>query len=232
VTTSLQKLGIIAGGGELPLRIAESCVKRGQPYLVVATDEFAMTFPSHVESERVPLSKLGRGFAALRRHSCRDVVFAGKYERAGFRVVSPLDADPSLAAPRGYITKTHAAGLDDAALRKILLAAKEHGRSDEGQAVVVRDGEVVAREGRRGTDAMLAELKALGGRGGVLSKAMKPDQLRHVDPPVVGVSTIASAAAAGLDGLVIEAGATVVVDQEAVAAGADAAGLFVVGVEA
>lgn len=273
MTASLQKLGIIAGGGELPLRIAEACHRSGQPYLIVAADEFAAPIPAHLNGERVPLSKLGRGFAALRRQACRDVVFAGKYERpgervrfrpdltglwfiarnygafrrgddplhrimareferAGFRVVSPLDADPSLAAPSGYMTRKRADGLDDTALRKILLAAKEHGRSDEGQAVVVRGDDIVAREGRRGTDAMLSELAQRGGRGGVLAKAMKPGQLRHVDPPVVGVSTIASAAAAGLEGVVIEAGATVVVDRDAVVAAADAAGLYVVGVEA
>jgi DUF1009 family protein len=273
VTQSLQKLGIIAGGGELPLRIAEACARRGQPYLIVAADEFAQTVPNHLKSERVPLSKLGRGFSVLRRNECRDVVFAGKYERpgervrfrpdltgmwfivrnygafrrgddplhrimareferAGFRVVSPLDADPTLAAPRGYITRKHAEGLDDLALRKILAAAKEHGRTDEGQAVVVRGGEVTAREGRRGTDAMLSDLAQRGDHGGVLAKAMKPDQIRHVDPPVVGVSTVQSAAAAGLVGIVVESGATVIVDRDAVAAAADAAGMFVVGVEA
>jgi DUF1009 family protein len=273
VTQSLQKLGIIAGGGELPLRIAEACAKRGQPYLVVATDEFALEVPSRLKSERVPLSKLGRAFAVLRRSECREVVFAGKYERpgararfrpdltalwfimrnygafrrgddplhrimareferAGFRVVSPLDADPTLAARLGHITRKHAEGLDDVALREILAAAREHGRSDEGQAVVVRGGAVIAREGRGGTDAMLSELALRGNRGGVLAKAMKPDQIRHVDPPAVGVSTVEAAAAAGLEGIVIEAGATIVVDAEVVAAAADAAGLFVVGVDA
>ena len=79
---------------------------------------------------------------------------------------------------------------------------------------------------------MLSELAQRGNQGGVLAKAMKPDQIRHVDPPVVGMSTIESAAAAGIEGIVIEAGATVVVDRDAVAAAADAAGLFVIGVEA
>ncbi|MBI1211513.1 MAG: DUF1009 domain-containing protein [Alphaproteobacteria bacterium] len=273
MTHSLQKLGIVAGGGELPIRIAEACRARGRPNFVLAVDEFASAVPNHLEAERVPVSKLGRAFAALRRHQCRDVVFAGKYERpgerirfrpdltaawffirnfgpfrrsddtlhrimakeferAGFRVVSPLDADPSLAAPCGALTRRQPVNLSEADLLKALMAAKEHGHTDEGQAVVVRAGEVVAREGKAGTDAMLADLAQRGNRGGVLAKAMKPDQIRYVDPPAIGLSTISAAAAAGIDGLVIEAGATVVVDVDAVVAAADAADLFVVGVEA
>lgn len=269
----LQKLGIIAGGGELPMRIAQACHGRGQPYLILAVEEFALPVPPHLASERIPLSKLGRALAALRRHGCREIVFAGQFERpggrvrfrpdltaawfflrnvgpfrrgddslhrimakeferAGFRVVSPLDADPTLAAPRDYITRKRAEAFSEADLRRALMAAKEHGRTDKGQAVVVRGGEVIAREGKAGTDAMLAELAKQGNRGGVLAKAMKPQQIRDVDPPAIGVKTIASASAAGLDGIVVEAGATVVVDIDDVIAAADEAGLFVCGMEA
>ena len=273
MTFALQKLGIIAGGGELPMRIAEACHARGQDYFVIAVDEFAAEVAPHLASVRIPISKLGRGFAVLRRTGCRDIVFAGQYERpggrirfrpdltsawlfirhagpfrrsddtlhrimaseferAGFRVVSPLDADPSLAAPSGCITRKQADPIGLDALRQALRAAKEHGRSDEGQAVVVRQGTVVAREKRGGTDAMLAELLRAGGTGGVLAKAMKPNQTRFVDPPAIGTSTIEAAAKAGLDGLVIEAGATVVVDIKAVIAAADRLGLFICGLEA
>jgi hypothetical protein len=146
--------------------------------------------------------------------------------------VSPLDADPTLAAPRGYITRKHADAFTDADLRRALMAAKAHGQSDRGQAVVVRGGEVIAREGKAGTDAMLTELAKQGNRGGVLAKAMKPQQTRDVDPPAIGVKTIASASAAGLEGIVVEADATVVVDIGAVVAAADEAGIFVCGMEA
>jgi len=215
---------------------------------------------------------MGPGLAALRRHGCRDIVFAGRYERpgkrirfrpdlaaiwffvrnlgpfrrsddtlhrimareferAGFRVVSPLDADPTLGAPAGVITRKQPA-LSASDLELALRAAKAHGVTDEGQAVVVRDGVVIARETRAGTDALLAGVARGGGCGGVLAKAMKPAQIRNVDPPAIGASTVNAAAAAGLDGLVIEAGATVVVDIDDVIATADRMGLFIVGVEA
>ena len=272
MTLVLQKLGIIAGGGELPLRIAEACVARGQACFVLAVDELASQVPPHVPSMRNPLSKLGRAFATLRRNACRDIVFAGQFERpvgsirfrpdlaafwffvrrlgsfrrgddsthriiageferAGFRVVSPLDADPDLAAPRGYLTRNEQNSTAPEDLLQALKQAQSHGRSDEGQAVVVRGGTVIAREGRGGTDAMLAKLARAANHGGVLAKAMKPGQTRQIDPPAIGESTVAAAAAAGLDGIVVEAGATVVVDKDAVAAAADRLGLFVYGLE-
>jgi DUF1009 family protein len=271
VTLAPNRLGIVAGGGELPLRIADACIARAHPCFVLAVDEFALPVPARIPSARNPIGKLGRAFATLRRNACRDVVFAGKFERpvgpirfnpdltaawlfvrrmnpfrrsddslhrimaaeferAGFRVVSPLDADPLLAAPLGYLTTTQAREQGD--LARALRLAKDHGRSDEGQAVVVRDGAVVARESRAGTDAMLSDLARAGNRGGVLAKAMKPEQIRYVDPPAIGESTITKAAEAGLDGIVVEAGATVIVDKDTVAAAADRLGLFIFGAEA
>ena len=268
---SPQKVGIIAGGGALPIRIAEACQHRGDPYLVLATDEFADEIPAQLASVRIPLSKLGRAFSALRQSTCRDVVFAGQFERpggrvrfrpdftaawffvrhltafrrgddtlhrimareferAGFRVVSPLDVAPSLAAAGGYLTQTRASKYERTDLLHAFKAAKAHGRSDEGQAVVLRQGVVVGREGRRGTDAMLREISHTKGKGGILAKAMKPDQIRAVDPPAIGASTVEAAATAGLDGLVIEAGSTVIVDLETVVATADRLGLFIYGV--
>jgi len=81
VTPALQKLGIIAGGGELPLRIAEACLARSLPCFVLAVEEFALPIGPHVPSARNPISKLGRAFKMLRQQACRDIVFAGKFER-------------------------------------------------------------------------------------------------------------------------------------------------------
>ncbi len=79
---------------------------------------------------------------------------------------------------------------------------------------------------------MLREIARSGDKGGILAKAMKPDQIRSVDPPAIGAGTVEAAAAAGLDGLVVEAGSTIIVDVEAVVATADRLGLFVYGLEA
>jgi DUF1009 family protein len=63
--------------------------------------------------------------------------------------------------------------------------------------------------------------------GGILYKAPKPGQDRRVDLPAIGPETVRRAVAAGLDGIVIEAGGVMVLDQRETIAAADRAGLFI-----
>jgi len=100
-------------------------------------------------------------------------------------------------------------------------------RADVGQACVVQNGQAIAIEARFGTDWMLASLGARpDGPGGVLFKTPKPDQDRRIDLPVIGPATVAGAAAAGLSGIVIEAGGVLVLDRSRVVAECDRLGLF------
>jgi DUF1009 family protein len=102
---------------------------------------------------------------------------------------------------------------------------------------VVIDNHVVGIEGIEGTDALLkriADLRACGrirapaGRG-VLVKAPKSGQDLRFDLPTVGSRTVEGIAAAGLAGLAVMAGNTVVADPQAMIETADTGGLFVVG---
>lgn len=106
------------------------------------------------------------------------------------------------------------------------------GAADVGQATVIQDGLVLGVEAVEGTDALLARCGPLrrAGPGGVLVKLSKPGQERRADLPTIGVKTVEGAAAAGLRGIAVEAGATLVVDAPAVAEAADRAGLFLVGI--
>jgi DUF1009 family protein len=65
----------------------------------------------------------------------------------------------------------------------------------------------------------------------VLVKLAKPTQDRRVDLPTIGVATVDKAAAAGLAGIAVEAGVTLVLDLVGVVAAADAAGLFLEGLD-
>ena len=66
-------------------------------------------------------------------------------------------------------------------------------------------------------------------RGGILVKTMAPGQLVSMDPPAIGELTVELAAAAGLAGIMVEAGRSVIVQPDRVRARAEAAGLFVYG---
>ena len=69
------------------------------------------------------------------------------------------------------------------------------------------------------------------GPGGVLVKLVKPGQDRRTDLPTIGPDTIHAAGAAGLRGVAFEAGGTIVADRHAAIAAADAAGLFLLGLD-
>jgi len=274
VTIESRCLGIIAGGGELPIEIARSVQAAGQPVYVLAVDEFADPFPPEIPHDRKSMGKLGWCMAQLRRRGCDSVVFAGhfkrprdgnvklrpdlggiwfllsnfgvlrqhndgihraiarSFERNGFKVLSPLAAAPRLAAPEGYLTETQAPADIECRFFLALEAARAHGTSGQGQAVIFKDGAVLARETRAGTDALLRDLKPATARGGMLIKALSPGQLVNMDPPAIGCHTVELAAAAGLAGIVVEAGHSVVVQTEAVRRLADNAGLFVFGCKA
>ena len=91
-------------------------------------------------------------------------------------------------------------------------------------------GIVVGLEDDAGTDALLLRMTSRPeARGGVLAKCVKPQQDRRVDLPTIGVTTIENAAAAGLSGIAVEAGAALIVDAAATAAAADRLGLFLIG---
>jgi len=268
VKQSLAKLGIVAGAGELPLQIARACERSGRAFYIIAVDEFAQEMSPSLPHTRLGISKIGACLSKLKQTACKEIVFAGKFERPGgrgkvklrpdwggivflvrylsplgrsddrlhrvfadllsrhgFRVVSPLDANPDLAARAGLLTKTEPSPAQTASFADALRLAKKHGATDEGQAIVVVDGAIVAREGRAGTDAMLATLA--GAKGAILVKAMKPNQLSTMDPPAIGESTVVNAAKAGLAGILVEAGRSVIVDEERVRARADELGLFV-----
>jgi len=148
------------------------------------------------------------------------------FEQHGLVLVGPLELCPDLAVAAGPIG---ALSMPPALATEVahgLDAALAHGRADRGQAVVVAGGTVLARESENHTDAMLAGLDVTA-RGGILVKLPKPQQDLRLDPPTIGTRTVDAAAEAGLAGIVIAAGGTVVVEARAVAAAADHAGLFV-----
>ena len=112
------------------------------------------------------------------------------------------------------------------------------GPFDVGQAAVVANNNVLAVEAAEGTDNMLARIAELRRLGrvtappgtGVLVKAPKPGQDRRFDLPSIGPRTIENVARAGLAGLAVTAGSTMIAEAEQVIAAADRARIFLVGV--
>ena len=153
-------------------------------------------------------------------------------EGEGFRVLSLDDVVADLIAREGPYGARRPDGQAGRDIARGIAVARALGAVDVGQSVVVQQGLVLGVEAAEGTDALLTRCKELcrAGPGGVLVKLKKPGQETRVDLPTIGVHTVRGAAAAGLRGIAVEAGGTLVVDHAGVAAAADAAGLFVVGI--
>ena len=96
----------------------------------------------------------------------------------------------------------------------------------------MQQGVVLGVEAIEGTDALLDRCAGLRreGAGGVLVKIRKPGQERRADLPTIGPRTVERAQDAGLRGIAVEAGGALIVARAAVAEAADAADLFVVGI--
>ena len=109
-------LGIVAGGGELPLAIAESARGGGRDVFVLAlkgaADEWVKDWPH----EWIALGEVGKGLRALAAHDCGEVLLAGKLARPKFSDIK-LDAKAVFIAPRVIAASFKG---DDALLRSVV----------------------------------------------------------------------------------------------------------------
>jgi DUF1009 family protein len=267
------KLGILAGAGELPARLIETCRSEGRAFFVLAFE--GQTDPGCVDGAPhawVRLGAAGKALKLLREAGAEDLVMAGAIrrpslsvlrpdawaakliakagvravgddgilsaivreleEQEGFRVVGPQSILPEMLATEGVYGAVHPNEDARKDIDRGILVVQTIGALDVGQAAVVQQGMVLAVEAVEGTDVMLARCREVrrDGPGGVLVKVRKPQQEDRADLPTIGVPTVEGAAAAGLAGIAIEAGGTLIVNRAAVVAAADEAGLFLIGV--
>lgn len=159
------------------------------------------------------------------------------FEARGFRIVGVKDVAPELLMPEGTLTRRapDAAALADIARGCDVLRAISP--FDIGQGAVVIDGHVVAIEGIEGTDGLLARvaqlradkrIRAKPGRG-VLVKTPKTDQDLRFDLPTLGPKTIDGICAAGLAGIGIVAGYSLIAEADEMMSKADRAEVFITG---
>jgi DUF1009 family protein len=272
------RLAIVAGGGDLPRRVAEQARRSGRDPFVVGLKGFVeQALLADFGGPELSVGELGRLIQLMKKEGCEEMVFAGSLKRpdfaslkldlkgvqslpkilaaakkgddallrsvmdifadAGFRIIGAeevLDDLRVVAGPLGAMSPTAEHWPD---IRRAAEVAKVSGSLEIGQGAISCAGLILAVEAQEGTDRMLARIPELApeirgtpdARRGVLVKRPKPQQEMRIDLPTIGVTTVAGAARAGLAGIAVQAGAALVVDREAVAAAADAAGIFIYG---
>ena len=158
-------------------------------------------------------------------------------ESLGCKVLGVHDVAPDLLSDVGSLTITRPQPEDFKDITTASHAARMLGQLDIGQGAISVGGRVVALEGAEGTDAMLLRVAAIRAEGrisqrrkGVLVKLSKPQQER-ADLPAIGLKTIENAHAAGLAGVAVEAGRSLLLDRPETLARANGLGLFVYGID-
>jgi DUF1009 family protein len=187
------------------------------------------------------LKVLPRVLAAYRGGDDHLLSSMGKVlEDEGFRLLGAHEVAPDILMPEGTLGHARASARDHADIAFGLDYLRTAGKFDIGQAVVVAGRHVLAVEAAEGTDAMLARVADMRANGrvqtacgtGTLVKAPKPAQDLRFDLPSIGPMTAEGAACAGLAGIAVVAGRTIVAEAEQLVQAADRAGIFVIGVSA
>jgi len=281
VSADQSPLGLICGGGSLPLAVADYVAARGRPVVL---------FPLHGAAEgtavdRFPhhwlyMGQVGKFVRLARAAGCRDLIFIGNLvrpsiwqvrpdfkaltllgrvyaafrggdnhllsgmgkmlEQEGFHLIGAHEVAPEILVPEGTLGRVQASERDRADIAFGFEFLRATGPFDVGQAVVVNDRHVLAVEAAEGTDLMLARVAELRANGritsavgnGVLVKAPKRGQDLRYDMPSIGPLTVEGTKRAGLAGIAVVGGSTIVAEPAEFVVAADRAEIFVIGAPA
>ena len=124
----MSKLGLIAGGGALPLSVAARCEAEGRPVFVIRLNGFADPHLARYPGVEAGMAEIGRVLSALRKAGCDAVCFAGTVSRPDFKTLKP-DLKGATLLPGIISAATRG---DDALLRKILSVFEGEGYAIEG----------------------------------------------------------------------------------------------------
>lgn len=268
------KLGIIAGSGQLPIEIIQSCLDTSRDFFVIAlVGQASKNLVENTPHLWVRPGAAGKAIKALRKAGVKQLVLAGGVRRPsifnvwpdfwtagfifrtgalsfgddgllktlvnnletneGFEVVGADELLPHLITREGVIGSVGPTPPQFSDINLGVKAAFELGEEDVGQAVVVKDGDIIGREDKKGTDALIRRINQTQlGTGGILVKMKKPKQERRADLPAIGPNTIIEANKAGLAGIALEAGSTFILGQDEVIKKANETGVFIIGINA
>ncbi len=156
-----------------------------------------------------------------------------EFQRDGIQFGSALEFCPELLVKHGFLTRKRPSPSQWKDVRFGWEIAKEMGRMDIGQTVVVNDMAIIAVEAIEGTDECIRRAGALCRRGGItVVKVAKPQQDMRFDVPTIGLQTIQTMHESGARVLAVESGRTILLDEPEVLELANKLGIAVVSLNA
>ena len=278
-TNHNKKIGLIAGWGNFPVRVAESLVSQNYEVTCIAVKGHADPVLKDIcqEYREFGMGRMGSQVRFLRNAGISEATMAGKifktvifepffllrhfpdltfwrhffpifltrtrdrkddtllttvtelYASGGINFAPATDFAPDLLIGEGVLTKRQPSDKQMKDIKFGWQLAQEMGRLDIGQSVVVKNLAALAIEAIEGTDACITRAGTLCKAGGfTVVKTAKPDQDMRFDVPTVGSGTIETIHKAGGKVLAIEAGRTIMLDQEETIALADKRGICII----
>ncbi len=197
---------IVLGGGIPKKQIYEPAMKM---------DTAARDFMSHTQNKGD--DHILRALEVVLRVKC------------GVRILDSRFCLKDLLATKGVMTGRKPTEQEWRDLKLGFKVAKHIGKMDIGQAVVIKDGVVLAVEALEGTNQAIRRGGELGCGKVVVVKASKPNQDLRFDLPCVGLDTLDTLRSVSTVVLGLEAGKTLMISKDKLIAEADRQGLAIVG---
>ena len=153
-------------------------------------------------------------------------------EKEGFKIIAPENILPNILSKKGVMGKVSP---QESHLRDIKIGfeiARNIGKYDIGQSLVIEDGLIIALEAIEGTAAMInrASKYKKSRSSAILIKVLKYNQEKRIDRPTIGVKTIEQIAKSGFAGIVAEANEVLIIDYEKTIETADKNNIFIQGI--
>jgi DUF1009 family protein len=179
----------------------------------------------------IPDLRLVKLFFTLKDRSDDSIMLAitKEFEDEGIKLLKTTDFTAKLMTPHGVLTRKKPSSDDYKDIEFGWKIAKEIGRLDIGQTVVIRKQAVMAVEAIEGTDEAIKRGGRLAGEGAVVIKISKPQQDMRFDVPVVGIQTLRSMAEVKARVLAVEAEKSILLNKDRFIHEAERAGIIVVG---
>ncbi len=156
---------------------------------------------------------------------------AHELSKEGIEIISSTYYLPELVAPEGCLTKRRPTRQEKEDIRFGWNMAKEIGKLDIGQCVVVKSKTVLAVEAIEGTDETIIRGGKIAKEGAIVVKVCKPNQDLRFDLPSVGLNTVKTMNMVNASLLVIEAGKTLMFDKEEMISYANKNGICIVSIK-
>lgn len=151
-------------------------------------------------------------------------------EKLGITILDQTIFIKSLMIPSGILGKTQPTKEQIEDVNYGYWLAKETGKLDIGQSVVIKDKMIMAVEAIEGTDKCIRRGCQLAKKDACIIKVAKPKQDKRFDIPAIGLRTLKTMKRYKAKLIAVEANETIIVDQEKTVQYADKNGIVIMAV--